>query len=85
MDQQQAELIEHVQGVSPNYTDFVFVGDSLRCLAPFIYTHAILAELDEFGYARRWCYGNYDQAKAALDDWVANGGEEPTGWFRRAH
>lgn len=57
-------------------------GQRLVGLCEFIFTWAILAGLDEFGYADRWCYETRESAEAALDKWAGNIGTEPDGWHR---
>jgi hypothetical protein len=53
------------------------------CLAGFIFTVAILADLTEWGHGERWCYSTFDKALAALLEWKERGLEgEPEGWHR---
>jgi hypothetical protein len=63
------------------YLDYRKYPNSMdACIAPFIFTHAIIADLDTCGYGDRWCYHSYAAAKAALDAWDGEG--EPQGWHR---
>jgi hypothetical protein len=55
-------------------------GAGVICLHRFMFTYAILAEVERYGYGRRWCYHNYEKAKAAFDAWDGVG--EPSGWHR---
>lgn len=51
-------------------------------IAPLLVTHAIISGRigDRLGYDNRWCYGSYEKAKAAMDEWSGVG--EPEGWHR---
>ena len=50
------------------------------CIANFIFTHAILADLTEWGHGERWCYHSVWDAMEALAAWDGYG--EPHGWHR---
>ncbi|EKS67896.1 MULTISPECIES: hypothetical protein [Caballeronia] len=64
-----------------NYSDYrTFENERDACIAPFLFTYAILADLDEWGYGDRWCYHTYADARRALDAW--DGEYEPAGWLR---
>lgn len=76
-----AELI--ADAARHEYLDAQVKGDAgVCCVAKFMYTHAILAGLNAWGYEDRWCYGSYDKAKGALDAWDGADKTEPTGWHR---
>lgn len=60
--------------ISPN--------NALCCLAPFIYTWAILDGVDRTGYARRWCYGSLTDAAVAQLEWLREGGDAPKNFIR---
>lgn len=63
------------------YSDYKMLSNGIdACIAPFAFTCAIISELSHFGYGDRWCYKNYQLAKAALDAWDGTG--EPDGWHR---
>lgn len=63
------------------YTDICERGErGACCIARFMFTYAILADLERWGYEDRWCYSSYAKAKAALDAWDGTG--EPEGWHR---
>lgn len=63
------------------YTDYGMYANGVdACIANFIFTWAILADLHRGGYERRWCYESYADALAALQAW--NGDGEPSGWHR---
>ena len=65
----------------PSYLDMQVKGDAgIVAILPLFYTHAIIAGICPTGYEDRWCYADYDTAKAALDAWDGSG--EPTGWHR---
>lgn len=52
-------------------------------LRMFIYTVAIVTDLDHSGYRDRYCYHNLMEAIAHLEDWQAQGyKDEPKGWHR---
>lgn len=50
------------------------------CINRYIFTWAIIYDLNDWGFEDRWCYSSYDKAKAALDAWDGEGA--PTGWHR---
>jgi len=51
---------------------------------PFLFTHAIVCEMDDFGYGYRFCYETKCEADGALSDWAENDYEgEPTGYIVR--
>ena len=52
------------------------------CIMPFIFTHAIIADMNESGYSKRWCYKTLDEAVNALVNWKV-GEEEPKCYTRR--
>jgi hypothetical protein len=63
------------------YSDYKeFPNGNNACIQRLMFTHAILSELTTMYHGDRWCYHNYEDAKAALDAW--NGEGEPTGWHR---
>lgn len=66
------------------YTDYTRFSDGRdACIAPLMFTHAILAGLTEWGYEDRWCYHSIWDAMEAIAEWKARDGEgEPTGWHR---
>jgi len=49
-------------------------------IMPLMFTHAIVSGFTPWGYKDRWCYGSYEEARAALDAWDGVG--EPDGWHR---
>lgn len=64
-----------------NYVMFPSGHDAAIC--NYIYTHAIVSELTEWGFGGRWCYHSYYEALLALTEWTERGGEgEPEGWHR---
>lgn len=63
------------------YRDAQFKGEAgIVAIARFIFTHAIISQVNLSGYEDRWCYHTYEKAKAALDAWDGTG--EPRGWHR---
>lgn len=46
----------------------------------FIFTVAIVADMDEYGYRNRWCYKDLVTCLGEFNDW--NGVNEPKGWHR---
>lgn len=85
-NEQQKKLIAVLNETTPGYSDFfVTPQNTLGCIAPFIYTKAILADLEEFGYERRWCYSNLLEAKEAINDWIKSNAHEPSGYIRKLH
>lgn len=61
-------------GYLPDGTSFIIVR--------YLYTVAIVANVDRAGYSYRWCYNNWLVMRIALVDWLANWETlpEPTGW-----
>lgn len=66
------------------YTDYVEMANGRdACITRLLFTHAILADIEPWGYGDRWCFDSYRAALAGLRAWVAAGGEgEPQGWRR---
>jgi len=66
------------------YTDYRVFADGQEytnaCLTRLMFTWAILADLDEWGYEDRWCFSSLAGAQLALAAWDGNG--EPQGWHR---
>lgn len=49
----------------------------------FLFTSAILSDLNDTGYHQRWCFHSMDDALDALVEWKRNGfAGEPEGWHR---
>lgn len=50
---------------------------------PLMFTHSIcIGKIDYPTYDDRWCYENFDSAKAAVDAWDPLTEKEPEGWHR---
>ena len=63
------------------YTDIkVFENGRQAAIAPLMFTHAIICDIDKDGYNERWCYHSKRAAFQALDAW--DGKNEPEGWHR---
>ena len=78
-----SELIETLEMTCPDYKNFRVVDGHVHCLAPFIFTWAILGECTLWGYERRWCYGTYEEALKASLSWDGKIDSEPVGWKKR--
>ena len=50
----------------------------------FTFNYAILADLGELGYGRRWCFHDRVATMCALDDWE-DFDASPDGWHREVH
>ena len=50
----------------------------------FAFTFAIIADVTDVGYSRRWCYSDRMQTLCALDDWD-DYESRPEGWHREVH
>ena len=50
----------------------------------FMFTYAIIADLNSEGYTRRWCYSDKMATLCALEDWTDYDGA-PEGWHREVH
>lgn len=57
-----------------------YVNGRLIGVVRFLYTVAIIADINEFGYQNRWCYHDLVSCMGAFNDWDGVG--EPTGWHR---
>jgi hypothetical protein len=63
------------------YTDYhEFDNERDACIVRLLFTYAILADLNEWGYGDRWCFHSYADARRALDAW--DGESESRGWHR---
>jgi hypothetical protein len=80
----QAKFLTYLSQNS--YTDLKPIQDGARYagLFQFMFTWAIIIGKmgDHFTYEDRWCYHDYEKAKAGLDAWDGAEGTEPTGWHR---
>lgn len=80
-DQIHAEAMRKHWGPAEGCSDYrMFPNSRDACILRFVFTYAIIADLERWGYGDRWCYDNYEEAKAALDAWDGEG--EPQGWHR---
>lgn len=88
---EQDRLIEEATGRPRQFHEdengyrFLYVAPDGRVMAllGFIYTTAIVADLDTWGYADRWCYHTAEDAADAYFAWIANGCQgEPEAWHR---
>lgn len=61
-----------------------FVCGGLAVVCRFTFNYAILADLGELGYGRRWCYHDRMVSRCALDDWD-DFSASPNGWHRETH
>lgn len=76
------ETMETLKGFG--YRDFRQLEDGRWvCLAPYIYTWAILRDLDRLGHVDRWCYSSFNFAKAAFDAWDGLGEPSHEGLTRK--
>lgn len=77
------QLIDLLTEQRTGYVDFFITpNNKLGCLAPFIFTWAILENIDDFGYENRWCYHSLVEALGAKKDWLETKNKEPTGFTR---
>lgn len=60
--------------ISPNGT--------LCALAPYIYTWAIIDDIDQGGFARRWCYADLLHAMDAQARWLRTKQKAPKDYIR---
>lgn len=58
------ELIEFLQ--EQGYTDLCLKGEDICGIYQMCWTHAVLVNMDQFGYEYRACYHSYDEARSAL-------------------
>jgi hypothetical protein len=58
------------------------VDGELCVIARMLFTHAILADLNDYGYEQRWCYSDFAAAAVAFWHWDGKDGTEPAGWHR---
>lgn len=87
MDQsleQHKELIDKLTDQEDGYFEwFITPNNKLGCLVRFIFTVAILENIDDIGYENRWCYGSLLEATVAKQDWIESKSEEPQNYIRR--
>lgn len=82
----ESESMTCALAVLLGYTDpKLLPNGDVACIHRLMYTHAILVldadpSVAVQTYKDRWCFSDYDKAKAALDFWDGTG--EPTGWHR---
>lgn len=53
----------------------------IAAVRQFLFTAGICADMDEFGYSRRWCYQHARDAIAALEKWDGTG-DPPGPWIK---
>jgi hypothetical protein len=58
---------------------------TLVCLAPFLFTWAIISGVSLGGYQKRWCFASLCLAEGALRDWQQGLTDEPKGYIRKTH
>lgn len=74
-------LIEWLAEHPDKYEQIAVKGEAgICCLHRFMFTWAILAGMNNWGYEDRWCYPDRDKALAAYAAWDGCG--EPGGWHR---
>lgn len=61
-------------------TDTRWINGELWGIHGFLFTCAILGDIDVWGYCQRYCYRSEKEAQEALQSWDGEG--EPTGWHR---
>lgn len=57
----------------------------LAALFRFIFTVAIITEMNDYGYNKRWCYEELVDAQQNLLDMASGKITEPVGWKRKTH
>ena len=78
------ELKEHLQ--SEGYVLLVETKDFGICgLQRFMFTIGLVVGIDRYGYARRYCYPNLEQAVKGMSAWLKDGVEDPQDsmWIKR--
>ena len=73
----QAKILANWEG---HITHPRWIDDDLWGITPFIFTTAIIGDVDTWGYRIRYCYHSEADAVARLYAWDGTG--EPTGWHR---
>ena len=69
------------------YREIHEVNGSVIAICQFMFTHAILADINlrDGCYERRWCYPSFEEALNYLRVWIKSDDPEPDGWIRRTH
>lgn len=70
--------------ISDGYLYMTIAPDgSVCCLYQFMFTWAILADLNYCGYGDRWCYHTLGDAMRGYLEWISRDYKgEPFGWHR---
>jgi hypothetical protein len=65
------------------YTDFKYIESKGLCaINRFMFTHGVLVNLSEIGYARRYCFHTYAEAKIALMLWDGTSEHISGNWIK---
>lgn len=73
----EKEILEHGGG---QYSNVVTLPTGKKaCLAKFLFTWAIISDIHEYGYNKRYCYETKGEALDALEEWSGEG--LPSGRF----
>lgn len=67
----RTELLSALE--ASGYDELRTIGEVICGLRRFNYTTAIVVDLDEGGYERRYCYEHKEDAQAALREWDGEG------------
>ena len=76
----EIELAELFTKLTQEYIVVTWKDGRLCAIARMAYTFALLIDVDETGYSRRFCYESLQDAVRALNNWSGVG--EPSGWHR---
>lgn len=78
------QTLEAMLGSGDFIASKTFKCGGIAAVCRFTFTYAILADLGELGYGRRWCYHDRMATLCALDDWD-DFSTSPEGWHRETH
>ncbi len=77
-------IMNEVKQIADNWeghlTYLRMIDEELWALTRFIFTCAIIGDIDMWGYRTRYCYHTEADALAAFEAWDGSG--EPAGWHR---
>lgn len=76
----EAELID-LCAREVGYTNPEFKNGMACCIGRFIFTSAIIVDMDVAGYHHRYCYHNITDARIAFKEW--NGTGDPENYIKR--
>jgi len=78
LDEEATEFWEDM-----GYEKCVKINGQIVGLRQFLFTCAIVVDMDDTGYSHRYCYHSALEAFGGLVNWAIEGGKEPSGYIKR--